>query len=381
MTRLRYERETADGFYADLKARVAEHFAQAETSRRAGRMLLFKAVLFTTTLFTSYIMILLNPTLGLWLLPLAIVTSLSAFLLVLNVGHDAAHKVLPGGGWVNRFASRFAFFFTGVDGYLWEFRHLKSHHMYPNVNGSDADIDDNPFVRLSPNQPWRWHFQAQHIYAPVLYLFAIMSTTYWTDFIYLRKKQLANLEGIEHSWGAIIQFYLLKALHITWALVIPLAVIDLPWWAVVLGYMIANGCASLMFVFFLIGTHFCDLAEFPEPDVDGSIGRSWADHNMATACDWSPKSSLAHFLSGGVNAHASHHLFPHVCHTHYPAITRLVEATATDHGYPYNCVSLWGMVKSHMRFLHQLGRRPGHGSEPKSSQAGMSISPKSPVHS
>jgi linoleoyl-CoA desaturase len=67
---------------------------------------------------------------------------------------------------------------------------------------------------------------------------------------------------------------------------------------------------------------------------------------------------VAHFLSGGVNAHASHHLFPNICHTHYPAITRIIEDTATAHNYPYNKVSLFGMVRSHFRFLYQLGRRP-----------------------
>ena len=140
---------------------------------------------------------------------------------------------------------------------------------------------------------------------------------------------------------------------------VPLAVIDRPWWHIVLGFLLVNGLTSILFVVLLIGTHFADLADFPVPAADGSVGRSWAEHNLATACDWSPHSRLAHAVSGGSNAHASHHLFPRVCHTHYPAVARIVAATAVEYGVRYNAVSLWGMVAAHFRLLYRLGRRPG----------------------
>lgn len=358
MNKIRFERQSPDGFYPDVKRRVEEHFRATGRGRKAGTVMLAKAALFGSLFLGSYAAMLLNPGAGIWLLPLAIVTAVSAFLLALNVGHDASHGVIPGGRLLNRFLQRASFAFTGVDGYLWEFRHLKSHHVCPNVNGSDTDIDENPFVRLSPNQPWRWYFRWQHIYAPFLYLFAILQTTFWGDFVYLAKRELANLHDIRHHPAVYVQFLVLKVAYFAFAIVVPLAVIEAPWWAVLAGYVVANGCGSLLFVFFLIGTHFCDLADFPRPDESGSVGRSWADHTMATACDWSPRSRAAHFLSGGVNAHASHHLFPNVSHTHYPAITRIVEEAATAHAYPYNRVSLAGMVRSHFRFLKSLGERP-----------------------
>jgi linoleoyl-CoA desaturase len=358
MGNLRFEKEAAGGFYHDVRRRVDDYFRTSGRSRLAGGVMLVKAVLFGGLMVGSYTALLLNPQGGWVLVPLAILTAVSALLLALNVGHDASHQVLPGGPLVNRFIQRFCFLFTGIDGYLWEFRHLNSHHLYPNVNGSDTDIDENPFIRLSPNQPWRWHFQFQQFYAPVLYLFAVLQTTVWGDFVYLFKRQLANLDEIRQPPIVYVQFAVLKAAYFALALVVPMMVLEYPWWQILLGYLVASACGSLLFVFFLIGTHFSDLADFPVPDATGSVGRSWADHNMATACDWSPHSRVAHFLSGGVNAHASHHLFPNVCHTHYPAITRIIEDTATAHNYPYNKVSLFGMVRSHFRFLYQLGRRP-----------------------
>lgn len=354
---LRFEREAPEGFYLDVRRRVDAYFHASGKTPKAGWLLLVKGLLFGGLLAGSYTALLLDPGGG-WTLALAVLCAVSALLLALNVGHDATHQVIPGGPVVNRIVARVCFLFSGIDGYLWEFRHLSSHHLYPNINGSDTDIDENPFVRLSPNQPWRWHFQFQHLYAPVLYLFAVLQTTVWGDFIYLFKRQLANLTAIRHPPIVYVQFILFKCLYFAFALALPMAVLDYPWWQVLLGYLLASACGSLLFVFFLIGTHFSDLAVFPVPDPSGKLGRSWADHNMATACDWSPESLLAHFFTGGVNAHASHHLFPNVCHTHYPAITRIIAETAKAHNYPYNKVSLWGMIRSHLRFLYLLGRRP-----------------------
>ena len=111
----------------------------------------------------------------------------TALLLAINVGHDASHQVLPGGRRVNDAVQRLAFVLVGVDGYLWRLRHVSSHHLFPNVNGSDTDIDENPFVRLSPNQPWRPWFRWQHLYAPFAYSLAALYTTVWGDFVYLTR--------------------------------------------------------------------------------------------------------------------------------------------------------------------------------------------------
>jgi linoleoyl-CoA desaturase len=77
-----------------------------------------------------------------------------------------------------------------------------------------------------------------------------------------------------------------------------------------------------------------------------------------TACDWSPHSPVAHFIVGGVNAHASHHLFPKVSHAHYRVIARIIEETASEYGVRYNKTNLWGIIRGHFRFLHAMGRKP-----------------------
>ena len=52
-----------------------------------------------------------------------------------------------------------------------------------------------------------------------------------------------------------------------------------------------------------------------------------------------------------------HHLFPKICHVHYPAISDIVKDTATEFGVPYiENKSFWTALASHSRVLKKLGR-------------------------
>ena len=46
----------------------------------------------------------------------------------------------------------------GASSFLWRFKHNVLHHGNTNVVGFDTDIDQAPFARLAPQQPWHpWH--------------------------------------------------------------------------------------------------------------------------------------------------------------------------------------------------------------------------------
>jgi linoleoyl-CoA desaturase len=361
MNAIRFEHETDDGFYLTVKRRVDDYFRRTGKSRFADRSVLLKAALFGGLIASSYTLVLTHP-LPVWtLLPLAFVFGVASLLMAINIGHDSAHRVLVRSRCWNDIAQAVSFAPLGVSAYLWQMRHTKSHHIFPNVNGCDIDIDENPFLRLSPNQPWRPHFRFQHVYAPFAYLAVSLHTVLWQDFVYLFKRRLANLIAITHRPHRYAAFALGKAVYFGLVLALPMAVLPLPWWQVMFGYLAMQGVASLVFVFLLVGTHFSDATDFPVVAANGSVGHSWATHNLVTACDWAPHSRPAHFLVGGVNAHASHHLFPNVSHAHYRAIARIIEDTAAELGVRYNRLSLFGIVCSHFRFLRKMGRKPAPG--------------------
>ena len=151
MDAIRFEREADDGFYREVKRRVGEYFRTTGKGRLADRSVLVKALAFAALVVGSYALVLWHPFPNWTLLPLAFVFGVAALLLAINIGHDAAHHALFRSRFWNDAVQALSFALLGVSAYLWQMRHNKSHHIFPNVNGCDIDIDENPFLRLSPN--------------------------------------------------------------------------------------------------------------------------------------------------------------------------------------------------------------------------------------
>jgi linoleoyl-CoA desaturase len=354
MRPIKFRNELDRDFHRDIRQRVARYFDTNGFGKYANRMVVFKAALFLTLTVGAYTLILTSG-MGPWaLLGLANLFGASSLLLAINVAHDAAHHALTPFRRANRVIQTLAFTLLGANAYLWQLRHVKSHHNFPNVNGCDVDIDDTSFVRLSPNQPRRRYHRFQHLYAPFMFWLVDIHTVFFQDFVYLFKRRLANMQDIRHPKREYVLFFVCKLAYLSLMLFIPMALIDLPWWQIGLGWMIMSFIMSTIFISLLIGTHFAEETEFPEVDSDGYLATGWATHALVTSLDWAPESKIANFFVGGANAHAAHHLFPGVCHVHYPALTRIIRQAASEHGIKYNCTGFFGLLRSHFRFLKKM---------------------------
>lgn len=373
--RIKFNNESDREFHRTLRARVADYFDGAGISRfgkYANGWVALKAALFIALAAGAYTLILTSG-MGPWtLLGLANLFGASSLLLAINIAHDAAHHALTPYRWLNRAVQTASFTLLGANAYLWRLRHVKSHHNFPNVNGRDIDIDDTAFLRLSPNQPRRRYHRYQHLYAPFFFWLVDIHTVFFQDFVYLFKRRLANMEDIRHPRREYVMFFVCKLAYLALMVFIPIAVLDLPAWQIVLGWLVMSFIMSTIFISLLIGTHFCEQAEFPEVDDNGQLRTGWATHALITSLDWNPESRLANFFVGGANAHAAHHLFPGVCHIHYPAITRIIRHTAAEYGVRHNVTSFWGMMGSHFRFLKKMdaGEAPGTFTVPGADDCG-----------
>lgn len=351
---LRFQPRAAEGFHRDIRRRVAAHLAAAGATRFADRRIWTKAAILVAAAALSYGAALSDALPGWARLIAAAGWGAATILLALNIGHDAAHDALVPTRWVNRLIHHATFALVGADAYLWRFRHVRSHHNFPNVSGCDIDIDENPFLRLSPHHPLRPWQRCQAWYAPLLYLLVGLHTALWGDLVYLRKRELATMSDIRHPPIAYIAFALGKAVWVAVTFVLPFALADRPWWEVLLGIGVASATASLIFITLLIGTHFAEEAAFPRPDAEGRLAGDWAEHTLRTSIDWGVESRTALWLTGGANCHVAHHLFPGLSHVHYPEVTRLIATAAAEHGLPYRRMSFGAMIASHLRHLHRL---------------------------
>jgi len=370
---IRFADRDTNGFRRLLGARVEDYFARSGKSRLAGPALCAKAAALLAAAAGFYAAMLLGGWSAWTTLACALVYGVATLLLGMNLAHDAAHLSVTGRSGIDMAIQRVLFAVLGVDGYLWRMRHDGSHHVFPNVNGCDIDIDENRFLRLSPNHARRpWH-RFQHLYAPVLYMLTLTDSVFANDLKYLFKKDLANMRGITHPRSQVVLFFVGKFFYLALNIALPLIFIRLPWWQVLLGYAAVNALVSLVFVFLLIGTHFSTFAEFPPLGADGRLETSWAAHALSTSLDWAPQSRLASFVAGGGNCHAAHHLFPRVSHIHYRAITKIIKRTAAECGVRYNETTFFGMVASHFAHLRRMG---SDGAPPLLLRLGIRIPPK-----
>lgn len=285
-----------------------------------------------------------------------LIFQLSGLLIGFSLGHDASHNTAFKSKRANQILHFFSFLTVGIDPLLWGLRHIRSHHLYANVEGSDIDIDKNPFLRLAPSHPWKTKHKFQHIYAPFVYMLALLHSVFMGDWIYLFSKEYDWMRKGVNKTELFIRYFLFKILYFSLVLALPIWLTDFSSIVVFLTYVSTSAFTSLIFVIMLVGTHFFLEAEYYQPRND-ELESSWAVHQLKTSCDWNPNNKLARYLSGGSNCHAAHHLFPNICHTHYDQINAIIETTTKEFGFPYHKKSLLNMMYSHFKHLKKMGRK------------------------
>jgi linoleoyl-CoA desaturase len=78
---------------------------------------------------------------------------------------------------------------------------------------------------------------------------------------------------------------------------------------------------------------------------------------LYTTANFANENPVATFLFGGLNFQIEHHLFPQICHIHYPAISKIVQKTAKEFNLPYYSFdTIGGAIGAHYRFMQKNGR-------------------------
>ncbi len=283
-----------------------------------------------------------------------LIFQITGLLIGFSFGHDASHNTALKNKKANHVLHFFSFLTIGIDPLLWGLRHIRSHHLYANIEGSDIDIDKNPFLRLAPSHPWTKKHQYQHLYAPFVYMLALLHSVFMGDWIYLFSKEYEWMRNGVSKKQLMIRYFSFKIAYFSLVLILPILLSHFSIGFVITTYITTSAFTSLLFVVMLVGTHFFYEAEYYQPQ-NNELESSWAVHQLKTSCDWNPNNKFARFLSGGSNCHAAHHLFPNICHTNYDKINSIIEETTTEFGFPYHKKTLFEMMVSHFKHLKKMG--------------------------
>lgn len=343
-------------FYVTVRKRVDAYFTDNDISIHANPAMWFKTLFFLTGLITIYLMVVLGGfNAAITLLLCALLGMFGAFV-GFNVCHDAIHKAYSSNATVNKFFS-FVFNLIGASPYVWNICHNIVHHTYTNIAGHDEDIDVAPgLIRFSESETVNKVQCYQHYYAFVLYSFAMLSWVFRKDYKKFFQKKIGEHVS-NHPKIEYFKLFLYKGIYYFLFIVLPLLVMNISWWQFVIGFLVMQFSQGLVLGLVFQLAHVVEGTSFPLPNEEGNIEEAWAVHQMQTTANFAVDCKLTGFLCGGLNRQVEHHLFPKICHIHYPAIGTIVKQTAAEFDLEYiESPSFASALVSHYKTLKRLGK-------------------------
>jgi linoleoyl-CoA desaturase len=159
MRTLKFPKDDSHEFFRIVRSRAQDYLNDSGQSRYGGWRLLLKGALLGAATVGFYLMALLGGMSVAATLLCAVLFGVSSLLFAMSIGREAAHGTIAPGKLINRVIHFLAFAPLGVNAELWKLRHVKSHHVSPNVHDYDVYSADNGFVRLSPQRNHHWFHQ------------------------------------------------------------------------------------------------------------------------------------------------------------------------------------------------------------------------------
>lgn len=351
-----YHKES-DNFYSTLNKKVDDYFIANNISKKANRFFFLKATLLLAAYISCYIITLFtaNFHIAFWSM---VAMGPFAILIGINVAHDAAHSNVSKKDWVNKVFLH-CFDMLGANSYMWKSRHVYSHHSFPNILDSDADLKQNSLVRIFPNSEILPAHKFQFLYAPFLYLLYTINWLFFRDFQDFTKERIGSLKIGKHPKFQIFKLIVSKTIYVSYILVLPLSFSIMPWYYVLLAFFLMNFFASLLITLALIPSHVAENSLFLLPDENGVMPNSWSHHQVLSVIDFATDNWFLNFFFGGFNHHIAHHLFPGINHVHSSKITPIIKETILEFGLPYNYEpSFINAYISHYQLLKNNGIQP-----------------------
>ncbi|WP_247237913.1 acyl-CoA desaturase [Telluribacter sp. SYSU D00476] len=344
-------------FFPTLKKRVDQYFIESQNTRYADRSMIIKTSVLLALYIVPFILLLtLQPpfwaSLILWLL-----MGLGISGIGMSVMHDANHGAYSKNPSVNKWMG-YSINLAGAGVDNWKFQHNILHHTYTNVVPMDEDIRDRGIVKLSPHhEPKRVH-RFQYLYA---FAFYGILTLYWVllkDFIQYHGfiKSGVNRKSTQENRRMLLGLILMKSIYLFAFFGVPIFLFQLPWLEVVAGFLLMHFTAGTVLTVIFQLAHTVEGTSHPMANEQGIIEKDWAIHQLETTVNFSPRNKWLSWYIGGLNFQIEHHLFPKICHVHYPEIAPIVKKTAHEFGLVYQeNATFMKALRSHIMTLHRFG--------------------------
>lgn len=348
-----------DSFYEVVKDRVNDYFVSNNISPYSNSKMYLKTIVMVSFYFVPYAFIVAGAASGsIWLFyALWFLMGVGIVGIGTSVMHDSNHGAYSKNKSLNSFLGNLL---NVIGGYAlnWRIQHNVLHHTYTNIGGLDEDIDTGLALRMTPTRPLKGYHKYQHIYAWGLYC---LMNLYWViakDYVKLYAYHKADLLVKEKTTlrKAVIELSLLKVFYIGYIVVLPIMFSGFAWYHVVGGLVIMHVIAGFSLACIFQPAHVVETSDYAKPDDERRMENSWAVHQVLNTADFAQDNKLVSWFIGGLNFQIEHHLFPQICHVHYPEIAKIVAAVAKEHNIEYRAMPTFrSAIVAHAKMLKKLG--------------------------
>jgi linoleoyl-CoA desaturase len=346
-----------NSFYTTLRNRINEYFETTGLGKQDDPGMYLKTVLQLSLWIGFYAGMLSNYFHGWSLFFMQIGFHFTMFLMSVGIAHDGSHSSYSKHPWLNKVMYR-VFDLIGINSHMWEYNHNLSHHYVPNIPLYDSAIDSFGLFRLHPRAKYFNFHKFQHLYIFIVYSFATLFKIFFLDFFSFARKSIGNVKVGKHAAKDILYLIFTKLFVLSYTLIIPVLIIDAPAWQIICGFLAGNFVMGITLGIVFQVTHLSDNTVFAEPDEKGTVYNSFPMHIISTTADFAPNNKIVTWISGGLNLHVAHHLFPKISQVHLPAITKILTQTSLEFGVPYKVYpTVISALKSHLRLLKELGKK------------------------
>lgn len=357
MVKYRFSKEINAAFSASLKKKVNAYFKDNNISRTANASMVRKTFLALSLYFGLYLIILFA---GITSLPLMFSLWLLLGVGQAFIGTSVMHDVLHGSFSKNKIAKAFLeipVVAIGVESTLWKLQHNVLHHTFTNIEHADEDIAPKYVLRLTENQPRRWFHKYQHYYATFFYSLVVILWMTVKDFVKLSQyRKMGLVKSNSESFYVITKIVLRRSVFFGLFLVIPLIFLDFSPILIVSMFLTMLAVSGLVLTVIFQAAHIVQECASLQQDEE-LIKENWYVHQLMTTSNYQTNSKWMTYFFGALNFQVEHHLFPNICHVHYPEISKIVRASAAEFNIPYNSHQTFvSAIQSHYKHLRELGR-------------------------
>ncbi len=161
-------------------------------------------------------------------------------------------------------------------------------------------------------------------------------------------------QDIRREWVILV---FTKVLYFTLFIALPLIFVPVAWYWVVLGFITMHAIAGCMLSFVFQLAHMVEDVDNMDKPADGEIKDEFMAHQLKTTANFARNNKLVSWYVGGLNFQIEHHLFPNICHVHYPQISKIVRDTAAEFDLPYfEYKHAREAIAAHMKHLSNMSR-------------------------